>query len=197
MLLITVLRALALGLVWTLVGCEGAKMARNGWSWPRKWQSPVKVRCACGVMCLWREIGVWGHSWLWWACALINNWLTEGFALGKIFKTECGSVSLQVYQFRWCHDLFCLSMLGICPTNCWNPSWPRVKQLLQHWEQSHLEKYWLLLNFELSAVGEEAEWNGFGGLWVFSVYSPWCRNKWRWLWCGDGMLGVHRVDRHC
>lgn len=174
---------------WPEMGEVGPESGRVPWRW-----GVLVVWCVYGEK---SEFGVTHGFVHWWACALINNWLTEGFALGKIFKTECGSVSLQVYQFRWCHDLFCLSMLGICPTNCWNPSWPRVKQLLQHWEQSHLEKYWLLLNFELSAVGEEAEWNGFGGLWVFSVYSPWCRNKWRWLWCGDGMLGVHRVDRHC
>lgn len=117
------------GLVWT----SGGVKAQIGQKWVKLGQEMAES-LGDGV-CPWCDVfygekskfGVTHCFVSWWgqARSLINNWLTEGFALGKTFTTECDSVCLQgrdkyIYQLSWCNDLFCLSVLGICPTDCWN-----------------------------------------------------------------------------
>lgn len=190
------------GLAW----CEGTKRGRNGWSWARKWQESRGDGGVCVVWCVYGEKSKFGVThcfvmrWWGWACALINNWLTDSFALGKIFKTECSSVSLQVI-----HNYISLDGVMIFSTFlCWEfAPWTAgttVTTCVAAFTALRAQSFGEVLTSaelwaECNLRGSRMKWVQ----WFVSVQCllPWHRNKWRWLWCGDGMLGMQRVDRHC
>lgn len=82
---------------------QGGVKVQNGAEMGEVWPENGRVSWRWGVIVVWciygekSKFGVTHCFVSWWgqACALINNWLTEGFALGKTFEIECDSVSLQ------------------------------------------------------------------------------------------------------